>query len=90
MIDDIFVFDHLHDMSNENLDPARQDSIQMCDMQVGMGARYSERQREELGAVSVKFYNAHIDAPEAARVDDARDRGSTRSCPGRGARATRR
>ena len=37
MIDDIFVFDHLHDMSNENLDPARQDSIQMCDMQVGMG-----------------------------------------------------
>jgi len=37
MIDDIFVFDHLHGMSNENLDPARQDSIQMCDMQVGRG-----------------------------------------------------
>ena len=149
MIDDIFVFDcviHLHDMSNENLNPSRSDSTHVRDMQVGMGemlrpvhggdldyatrtsvedmhrlvfeesptdmamaqvvpvfdwypdfwapvdlqhamaAAYPEkvlfcggvdpsfrglsfaleeieRQRNELGAVSFKFYNAHIDAP---------------------------
>lgn len=35
MIDDIFVFDcviHLHDMSNENLNPARYDSTFVRDM----------------------------------------------------------
>ena len=40
MIDDIFVFDcviHLHDMSNENLNPSRPDSTYVRDMQVGMG-----------------------------------------------------
>jgi len=40
MIDDIFVFDcviHLHDMSNENLNPSRSDSTFVRDMQVGMG-----------------------------------------------------
>jgi len=40
MIDGIFVFDcviHLHDMSNENLNPHRSDSTHVRNMQVGMG-----------------------------------------------------
>ncbi|MFN3258695.1 MAG: amidohydrolase family protein [Ilumatobacter sp.] len=40
MIDDIHVFDcviHLHDMSNDNLDPRRADAWYVRDMQVGMG-----------------------------------------------------
>jgi uncharacterized protein len=40
MIDGMFVFDcviHLHDMSDENLNPARYDSTHVRDMQVGMG-----------------------------------------------------
>lgn len=40
MIDDMFVFDcviHVHDMSDDNLEPARSDSRQVRDMQVGMG-----------------------------------------------------
>lgn len=40
MIDDLFVFDcviHLHDMSDENLDPRRRDSAHVRDLQVGMG-----------------------------------------------------
>ncbi len=40
MIDDLFIFDcviHLHDMSNDNLDPRRPDAEHVRSMQVGMG-----------------------------------------------------